>query len=995
MPIGFLTTAERERFTRFPAQIPDEDLHVFFLLSDADQTAINKQREAHTRLGFAMQLCALRYLGFAPDDLSTAPWDAVVYVAQQLAVAPDALATYGRRIPTRTLHLQQVQAHLGFRAATPLDLYALRMWLVERALEHEKPTLLLQLACDKLRREQIVRPGITRLERFVATARQQAHEETWHRLTPLVTEERCAVLDGLLVPDPQTGRSPLQWFRREATSHAATQLVETLQKITVLREMGVDTWDLTGLNPNRVKWLAQLGWKAPTQHLHRMEPRRRYPILVAFLHQALQHHTDVAVELYDQCLWEYHSAARRELKELRQTMARSTNEKLRMFRALGQVLLDATIDDTAVRAVSFARVPEVALRTAIEETAGLIRPRQDEAIDFFGTRYSTIRQFAPALLQTLTFHAHGPDDTVLQAIEVIRTLDRAPTRRPIPREAPMSFVTEAWRPYIREPDGAISRRYYELCTLWNLRSAMRAGNIWVGHSRRYTNPDTYLIPPVEWPRWRPEVVRQTGTPSQGIERLEAREAELDGAMAQVERLLARKDSHVRIEEDRLVLTPLEADPRPASAEALAERITERLPRVSLPELLIEVDTWTQFSRHFLHAADATELRPAFLPHFYASLLAHACNFGVEQMAHVTDLAYDHLAWCTTWYLREDTLKAAIIALVNYHHHLPLSQYWGSGILSSSDGQRFPVSGKTRHARRMPPPLGYGMGITFYSWSSDQLSQYGTKYVPVTIRDSTYVLDELCNNETELPIREHTTDTAGATEIIFALFDLLGYRFTPRLRDLSDRRLFTSGTIDMQRYPRLQPQVTHRINRLRILEWWDDMVRVIGSMKLGWVTASLFVQKLQAYPQQNALAAALQEYGRLVRTLHIMRWYAYPEERRRILRQLNKGEALHDLRAALMIANKGTLRHPRGEVLAHQASCLNLATNAVIIWNTVYMAAVVEQLKQEGYPVQDSDLTHVWPTRYAHVNVYGKYHFNIEEARGRHGLRPLRQPGHRG
>ena len=371
------------------------------------------------------------------------------------------------------------------------------------------------------------------------------------------------------------------------------------------------------------------------------------------------------------------------------------------------------------------------------------------------------------MLQTLTFHAHGPDDTVLQAIEVIRALDRAPMRRPIPKEAPMSFVTEAWRPYIREPDGTISRRYYELCTLWNLRSALRAGNIWVEHSRRYTDPDTYLIPPAEWPRWRPEVVRQTGTPSQGRARLEAREAELDGAMAQVERLLARKESHIRIEEDRLVLTPLEADPRPASADALAERITERLPRVSLPELLIEVDAWTQFSRHFVHAADATGLRSAVLPPFYASLLAHACNFGVEQMAHVTDLAYDHLAWCTTWYLREETLKAAIIALVNYHHHLPLSQHWGSGILSSSDGQRFPVSGKTRHARRMPPPLGYGMGITFYSWSSDQLSQYGTKYVPVTVRDSTYVLDELCNNETELPIREHTTDTAGATEIIFA------------------------------------------------------------------------------------------------------------------------------------------------------------------------------------------------------------------------------------
>jgi TnpA family transposase len=572
-------------------------------------------------------------------------------------------------------------------------------------------------------------------------------------------------------------------------------------------------------------------------------------------------------------------------------------------------------------------------------------------------------------------------------------LNRFPEQ--IPRDDLSAFFLLSEADHQRKPDGSISRRYYELCTLWHLRSALRAGNIWVAHSRRYANPDTYLIPPEEWPHWRPEVVRQTGTPSQGIERLHEREAELESAMAQGERLLTRPGSHLRIEDDRLVLSPLEANPRPASADALAERIAERLPRVELSELLMEVDTWTHFSRHFVHAADADGLRPALLPQLYASPLAHACNFGLEQMAHLTDLAYEHLAWCTTWYLHEDTLKAAFTALVNYHHHLPLSHAWGSGILSSSDGQRFPVSGKNRHARPMPPPLGYGLGITFYSWTSDQLSQYGTKCVPVTVRDSTYVLDEICNNETELPIREHTTDTAGATEIIFALFDLLGYRFTPRLRDLGDRRLFTSGPIDMQRYPRLQPYVTGRIQRQRILHWWDELLRVAGSLHRGWVTASLLVQKLQAYPQKNALALVLQEYGRLVRTLHILRWYANKEDRRRILRQLNKGEALHDLRAYLFIANRGQLRRRRGEELAHQASCLNLVTNAVMVWNTVYMTAVVEQLKQEGYPMQESDLAHVWPTRYNHINVYGKYHFNIEEARGRKGLRPLRPPGRRG
>ena len=600
----------------------------------------------------------------------------------------------------------------------------------------------------------------------------------------------------------------------------------------------------------------------------------------------------MAVELYDQCLWEYYSAAQKELKDLRQTIARSTNEKLRIFRELGQVLLDATIDDAAVRAVSFARVPEAVVRAAVEDTAGLIRPRHDGAIDFFGTRYSTIRQFAPTFLQTLTFHAQGPDDTLLRALEVLRTLDGAPTRRPMPRQAPMDLVTEIWRPYIREPDGRISRRYYELCTLWHLRSALRAGNIWVAQSRRYANPDTYLIPPADWPHWRPEVIQQTGTPSDGATRLAERDAELERAMADVERLLARKDSHLRVEKDAIVLSPLEADPRPASADALAARLTERLPRVELGDLLMEVDTWTHFSRHFVHAADAEPLRPTLLPHFYASVLAYACNFGVEQMAHLTDLAADHLAWCTTWFLREDTLKAACTSLVNYHHQLPLSQAWGSGVLSSSDGQRFPVSGTTRHARRMPPSLGYGMGVTFYSWSSDQLSQYGTKFVPVTVRDSTYVLDEICNNETELPIREHTTDTAGATEIIFALFDLLGFRFAPRLRDLNDRRLFASGPMNMQRYPRLQPHVAGRIHRPRILHWWDEMLRAAGSMKLGWVTASLLVQKLQAHPQQNALAAALQEYGRLARTLHIMHWYKPRHDFRDIYGELSGSSRGH-------------------------------------------------------------------------------------------------------
>ena len=83
-------------------------------------------------------------------------------------------------------------------------------------------------------------------------------------------------------------------------------------------------------------------------------------------------------------------------------------------------------------------------------------------------------------------------------------------------------------------------------------------------------PDTYLIPPAGWPSFRLEVIRQAATPSDGLKRVEAREAELEACMAQVEKLLARKDSHDRVEDDEQILSPMEADKRPTSAEALED-----------------------------------------------------------------------------------------------------------------------------------------------------------------------------------------------------------------------------------------------------------------------------------------------------------------------------------------------------------------------------------------------------------------------------------------
>ena len=291
--------------------------------------------------------------------------------------------------------------------------------------------------------------------------------------------------------------------------------------------------------------------------------------------------------------------------------------------------------------------------------------------------------------------------------------------------------------------------------------------------------------------------------------------------------------------------------------------------------------------------------------------------------------------------------------MDFQHPLPLAEAWGCGTLSSSDGQRFPVRGSAENATALPKYFGLGRGLTFYTWTSDQYSQYGSKVIASTVRDATYVLDEILDNQTDLPILEHTTDTAGYTEIVFALFHLPGLQFAPRIRDLGAQRLYRLDA--PPRKEGVAVLLKGLVRSKTLLDNRDELLRVAGSLKLGWVTASLLISKLQAGARENVLS-----------------------------------RALHALRRFLFFAHEGKLQRRQADQQTNQVLCLNLVTNAIVTWNTVYMNAAIERLRAEGRIGRDIDLGHLSPALYGHVNPYGKYRFEIE-ARAP-GLRPLRSPG---
>jgi TnpA family transposase len=232
-----------------------------------------------------------------------------------------------------------------------------------------------------------------------------------------------------------------------------------------------------------------------------------------------------------------------------------------------------------------------------------------------------------------------------------------------------------------------------------------------------------------------------------------------------------------------------------------------------------------------------------------------------------------------------------------------------------------------------------------------------------------------------------TDTGAYTDVVFGLFWLLGYRFSPRIADIGGARYWR---IDPSAdYGALNNIAAHRINAKLIAEHWDDLLRLAGSLKLGVVQAVSIMRTLQISDRPTRLAQAVAELGRIDKRLHALNYIDDETKRRRILQQLNKGEERHKLARAVFHGKRGELRQRYREGQEDQLGALGLVVNVIVLWNTIYINAALQQLEQEGFEIQSEDITRLSPLVFEHINLLGRYAFSLPEAVSRGELRPLR------
>jgi TnpA family transposase len=969
---SILTPRQRRSPIALPDDPTDEELARDWTLSNADKAEILRCRTDRHRLSFTIQLCVLRAHGRFLADYEAVGVRITNHLCRQLDLPPVLFVNPPRREATDLEHEHRIRDYLGFRPFDQATQDQLERSVHTLAEQGHSVAEVFRRAEGLLRSWRILLPAPTTLERIVASSTSRSRQGVIERIADRLTPEVRSAIDSLVEVAEGDRRSELFQFKQYPPEANAAAILAHLDRLKRLRSLGGGQIDLTGIGTVLVQELAQLTRRYDVDDLKRFAPSKRYALVACFLAQTQKTLLDQTVAMNDQYLTTMCRRSRNAFEAQHREFRRRVKKALETLLAATEILVDPEQPRATILDVLDHRIDRDALRAARDDCREFQRIEERGYVDELSARYAYLRRYLPSFFD-LSFQGEPGAGPLLDGLSLARALNRG-EQKELPLEAPIQFIPAAWRSASKRDDGTTDRSLWEIALALAVRDALRSGDLYLPESRRHVSFWNLLTDERQWAEQRAAAYVALALPSEADRVLERLAREFDDVAWRTERGLG-SNPFATVRDGELHLKRPDALEIPQRVEELRRAIETHLPRVRIENLLGEVDSWCSFIRALCPLGGYQPRSDNLDVALPASLIAHGTNLGIAAMGHSAEgVTVDMLQHVSRWFLREETLRAANAAMVDYHNRLDLSSVWGDGTRSSSDGQRFGVRASSLLGVLYPRYFGYyDRAVTVYTHTSDQFSVFGSRAISCSAREAVYVLDGLLENDTILRPREHSTDTHGYTEHLFGLCYILGFSFVPRLRGLADQQLYKidRGTA----YGRLEPLFRGGIDTDLIREQWDQLVRIASSLRQRTAPAHVVVQRLAGSSPSDRLARALTALGRVVKTIYILRYLHEEDVRRRVQLQLNRGESRHDLARWLFFANQGEFRTGDYEEIMNKASCLSLLSNAVLVWNTVRMGEIVARLRATGETVLDEDLARISPLAYAHVIPNGTYVFD--------------------
>jgi hypothetical protein len=840
MPHEYLSEDQIARYGRFPDELSVADLEQCFRLTPDALALARSKRTPATRLGWAVQWGTVRMLGvFQADHPTRVPERAAAFVADQLDVDPGALPDYRARVQTAYEHAWQIRDTFGYRefAAGEEDLrayLAARVWAGE-----EGPRALFDRAVLYLIEHQILLPGLSVLSRLVRQARREENARLHTHLAARIPTTVHADLVNLLRVHDDARFSELERLRTEPDRVSSPGLVQALDRTSRIAGLGAGKVEAADMPQTKLEALARYGMRAKAPALADLTPDRQAATLLATVRHLETASVDDALDVLEVLITS---------KLLNRAVREGNEDKLRALPDLKSAAkkMAAAVDvlintpQATPRVVSLAEVwnaieevvPREKLMEAVKTITEQVPDDDDEAAAWRARlvkRYRTVQGFIELLVQVIDFDAVDAGRPVLEALRTAAAMARS--RKHYKAEdiaAHAALTAGSWkRPIFAGPGlepGRIDKAAFIMCVIEHLHRALKRRDVFARGADRWGDPRARLLSGPAWSATRERVLTALELDAEPAGHLAALSSALEAGYTRVQ--------------------PLQAAAEPPLMGEFRALVDAMMPRLDLPDLLMEVAARTGFPGALTHYSGAGSALEGFEASVCALLVAEACNIGLPPVVKpgVPALTLGRLQQVDHAYLRAETLRAANAHLIDAQAAIAITASWGGGLIASADGLRFVVPSQNLHARANPKYFGLRKrGATWLNVVNDQVMGLGGLVVPGTVRDSLYILDALHARDGGPKPEMVITDTASYSDIVFGLFAICGYQFSPRIADLADTRLWRTNT--RASYGPLDQMSRHTIRLDTVRAHWADMLRVAGSLTTGAVRGYDLVRML--------------------------------------------------------------------------------------------------------------------------------------------------------
>lgn len=590
--------------------------------------------------------------------------------------------------------------------------------------------------------------------------------------------------------------------------------------------------------------------------------------------------------------------------------------------------------------------------------------------------YRKIQNKVGGILLALEFNPLTSDSLIIEAI-----LDYKDRNGKVTRKSPMDFVPEKDQKWVIDDLKNGRTGLYKVFLFRAVSDHIKAGSLNLEYSDKYRSIDEYLIHPKVWAEKRNEIIERANLP--GIEKFDDF---LKSSIEQLdEQFQKANDKHgdnenlkiSRNGKPRVVTPKAVTDESEGCADILGK--DQYLPLINI---LSDVRYTTDISDAFTHYSRKTSKGKISDDILFAAVIGLGCNIGVRKMGKISKgIGANKLEYAVRWYFSKENVEEANRRVLSVTKSLSLPKIFlrdKQSLHTSSDGQKYGVSVPSMHARYSYKYFGTGKGVSAYSFIDEKSRLFYNTIISTSEREAGYVLDGLMHNS-EIESNIHSTDTHGYSEIVFGVCNTLGIFFAPRIKNYGNQLLYSFRDNPRKQYEKegfaLLPSKGKLIDEKLLSSQWDNILRLLCTIKLRESKASEILGRLSSYSKQHPLYRSLKELGRIYKTIFLLRYLTETPLRQAIEKQLNKVELSHKFAKAVFFAHNQEFKVASKDEQQIALSCRHLIQNSIILWNYLYISDKLSKVEgtseyEKLLDILKSSSVMTWQ----HINMHGEYDF---------------------